>query len=63
MQMGKDGQLPCYSGIAGKSNNHCLSCKRAKLHTPKGEVPRLGTVWCEKRHIEVNKMLSMECFE
>lgn len=63
MQMGKNRQLPCYSGIGGKTINRCTSCKRAKLHTPTGEIPRLGTVWCEKRHIEVNKQLSMECFE
>jgi len=30
---------------------------------PSGEAPLLGKVWCEKRHFEVNKLRTMECFE
>lgn len=63
MQMGKERQMTCYSGICQKTINRCTSCKHAKLHTPTGDLPRLGTVWCDRRHAEVNKQLCLECFE
>jgi hypothetical protein len=28
-----------------------------------GETPRLGNIWCDKRHLEMNKQRTMECFE
>ena len=55
--------MPCYVPIGGVKARHCLSCKKAKMLKPSGEAPQLGNVWCEKKHIEINKQRSMECFE
>ncbi len=55
--------MPCYVPIGGVKAMHCLSCKKAKMLKPSGEAPQLGNVWCEKKHIEINKQRSMECFE
>jgi hypothetical protein len=33
------------------------------MQCPTGETPKLGNIWCDKRHIETNKQRTPECFE
>ncbi|HEX8960624.1 MAG TPA: hypothetical protein VF775_03545 [Geobacteraceae bacterium] len=55
--------MPCFAPVGGRPAKHCVGCKRARLHAPPGESLGLGSIWCEKRRMEVNKQRSMECFE
>jgi hypothetical protein len=61
--MAKHRQMPCFVPIAVVKAKRCIECKKAKMLKPSGETPQLGNVWCEKKHIEINKQRSMECFE
>jgi hypothetical protein len=61
--MAKNRQMPCFIAIGGVKVRHCIDCKKAKMLKPSGETPQLGNIWCEKKHVEINKQRSMDCFE
>ena len=41
---------------------HCRDCKKAKKTRPSGETPQVGCLWCEKKHREMHKQRSRDCF-
>jgi hypothetical protein len=61
--MAKHRQMPCFIPLVILKTKHCVDCKKAKITKPTGGAPQLGNVWCEKKHLEINKQRSMECFE
>ncbi|MEJ2314271.1 MAG: hypothetical protein P8Y85_05755 [Nitrospirota bacterium] len=64
VQMGRSRQMPCFVPLAGgASSRQCHACKWAKFIKPQGGTPEPGSVWCDKRHFEINKLRKVECFE
>jgi hypothetical protein len=61
--MAKNRQMPCFAAFGGVRVRHCIDCKKARMLKPSGETPQLGNIWCEKKHAEMNKQRSMDCFE
>jgi hypothetical protein len=61
--MGQNRNMSCFVPVVTERGRRCQECKWGKMLKPSGEAPLLGKVWCEKRHFEVNKLRTMECFE
>jgi hypothetical protein len=55
--------MPCFIPFVAIRTKHCIDCKKARITKPSGGAPQLGNVWCEKKHLEINKQRCMECFE
>jgi hypothetical protein len=44
-------------------SKRCQDCRWAKKYLSTGKAPSVGKVWCDRRHLEINKLRTMECFE
>jgi hypothetical protein len=55
--------MTCFIPLIAEKGKRCQDCKWARMFKPSGGTPTLGTVWCERRHFETNKLRTMECFE
>lgn len=61
--MAQNRSLTCFVPLVKEKSKRCQDCKHARLRRPTGENAELGNVWCVRRHIEINKLRTMECFE
>jgi hypothetical protein len=61
--MGQQRSVSCFVPLVSEKSRRCQDCKWARMFKPTGGTPEIGKIWCEKRHSEINKLRTMECFE
>ncbi|MEE9523196.1 MAG: hypothetical protein V3V59_00430 [Thermodesulfovibrionales bacterium] len=61
--MGQNRSPSCFVPPVSGGSKRCQDCRWAKKYLSTGKAPSVGKVWCDRRHMEINKLRIMECFE